>query len=202
MSLITQKDLASKSRDELCGLLAKAFRAANAGYIEAPNWGVSLRVARHDGLVLLETFERIQERLKEGAKAPTRTHVGDDFPLRGFVSCADCGGPLTSSWSKSKTGKKHPYYMCFTKGCESYRKSIRKDQIEGEFEELLAGVRPTRSLFELARAMFTDAWEQHRAQSAALTRTLEQKLVEIERDVSKPARHYRQRIPCERHRCV
>jgi len=30
MSLISQKDLVSKSRDELCGLLVLAFRAANA----------------------------------------------------------------------------------------------------------------------------------------------------------------------------
>lgn len=99
-------------------------RVLYSGYIEAPAWGVSLRPGRHEGLVSLATFERIQVRMKEGAKAPARTDISADFPLRGFVHCADCERPMTSCWSKSKTGKKHPYYMCFTKGCESYRKSI------------------------------------------------------------------------------
>ncbi|MEM7212953.1 MAG: hypothetical protein AAF479_13855, partial [Pseudomonadota bacterium] len=27
------------------------------------------------------------------------------------MCCADCGNPLTANWSKSKTGKRHPYYL-------------------------------------------------------------------------------------------
>lgn len=33
-----------------------------------------------------------------------------DFPLRGFISCADCDHPLNACWSTSKSGEKHPYY--------------------------------------------------------------------------------------------
>ncbi|MEM8596841.1 MAG: zinc ribbon domain-containing protein, partial [Pseudomonadota bacterium] len=84
--------------------------------------------------------------------------IDADFPLRGFVACDDCGGPLTSCWSTSKTGKKHPYYMCFRKGCGSYRKSIRRDRIEGAFEDLLASLTPAQTLFALMRRMFEDAW--------------------------------------------
>ena len=101
-------------------------RPIYAGYIEAPNWGISLRKGHHEGLISLETFEKIQKRLKDGAKAPARKDISSDFPLRGFVLCCDCGKPLTACWSKSHTGKKHPYYLCPTKGCPSYRKSIRR----------------------------------------------------------------------------
>lgn len=79
-----------------------------AGYVEAPSWGVSLRQGHYEGLISLETFTRIQERLKSTAKAPARKDISQDFPLRGFVHCGDCDKPMTSCWSKSKTGDKHP----------------------------------------------------------------------------------------------
>ena len=100
-------------------------RPIYAGYLEVPNWNVSLRKGQQEGLISLETFQKIQNRLRTGAKAPARRDISADFPLRGFVLCDDCGKPLTACWSKSKTGKQHPYYLCHTKTCASYRKSIR-----------------------------------------------------------------------------
>ncbi len=72
---------------------------------------------------------RNQERIKEGARVAARADINEDFPLRGFALCGDCENPLTSCWSMSKTGKRHAYYLCFKKGCASYRKSIRQDEI-------------------------------------------------------------------------
>ena len=88
-----------------------------AGYIEVPNWGVSLRKGHHDGLISFEAYEKIQKRLKGGARGPARTNLETDFPLRGYVACAECGGPLTTCWLRSKTGARHPSYMCFSTGC-------------------------------------------------------------------------------------
>ena len=92
-------------------------RVLFAGYIEVSNWNVSLRKGHHDALISYETYLKIQERLNGGKKAPARADIAEDFPLRGFVICGDCERPMTSCWSKSKTGKRHPYYMCFRKGC-------------------------------------------------------------------------------------
>lgn len=71
---------------------------------------------------------------------------------------------LTACWSKSKTGKKHPYYMCYNKGCSSRGRSIRRDKLEGHFEATLYAMQPSDNLHELARAMFKDAWNQRMAQ--------------------------------------
>ena len=98
----------------------------------------------------------MQERLNGTAKAPARKDISADFPLRGFVLCDDCGTPMTACWAKSKPGAKHPYYMYKKKGCESYRKSIRRDELEGQFEALLQRLQPKAKLFELAKAMFID----------------------------------------------
>ncbi|MCG7492486.1 recombinase family protein [Thalassobius sp. Cn5-15] len=143
-----------------------------AGYIEIPDWDVSLRKGHHEGLISLETYETIQQRIKEGARAPARKDINADFPLRGFVCCDDCGTPLTACWSTSKSGKKHPYYLCHAKGCPSYRKSIRRDVLEGEFATLMQGLAPSEGIFAYAKGMFKDAWSQRSAQAEANRRIL------------------------------
>lgn len=143
-----------------------------AGYIEIPEWDVSLRKGHHEGLISLETFELIQKRIKDGARAPARKDISADFPLRGFVCCDDCNTPLTACWSTSKSGKKHPYYLCHSKGCTSYRKSIRRDVLEGEFNTLLHALTPSETLFGMAKAMFKDAWGQRTKQIEADKRVL------------------------------
>lgn len=75
-----------------------------AGYVQSPKWGISLRKGRHEGLISFETFERIQKRLKEGARAPARSDIREEFPLRGIVACHCCGHPLTGYWARSRDG--------------------------------------------------------------------------------------------------
>ena len=136
-------------------------RPVYAGHVEAPNWGVSLRPGQHEGLISFETFQKIQRRLKEGAKAPVKKNLSEDFPLRGFITCGDCGSPLTSCWSKGR-GKHYPYYLCCQKGCASYGKSIKRETLEGEFRALLLSLKPTEALFRTAEKMMRALWE-HRS---------------------------------------
>jgi site-specific DNA recombinase len=134
-------------------------RVLYAGHIEVPHWKVSLRQGRHEGLISYATFLKIQERLKSGARGPARADISEDFPLRGFVACGCCGKPLTSCWSTSKTGKRHPYYLCFNRACDENRKSIPREAVEGEFVELLKGLEPAPVLFTTARRMLKAHWD-------------------------------------------
>lgn len=107
-----------------------------AGIIDYPEWGIRNVEGKHQALISLETFEKIQERRKGKSIAPARKNINLDFPLRGSVCCSDCGNAYTSCWSKEKL-KHYAYYLCDTRGCASYRKSIRRDDIEGQFAELV-----------------------------------------------------------------
>ena len=158
-------------------------RVIYAGYIEVPRWGISIREGQHKGLISLETHERIKDRLKGKKKAPARKDISVGFPLRGFVLCGDCSKPLTSCWSTSKTGKKHPYYMCFNRGCESNRKSIPRDRLEGDFETLLRSLKPSENLFQLARAMFQNAWDQRHQQASAQTKSFKREVIKLDRQI-------------------
>ncbi len=156
-------------------------RPIYAGYVEAPDWGISRRPGKHEGLISKETFVHIQQRLKDGAKIPARANIDADFPLRGFIDCGDCGKPLTGYWAKSKTGKKHPYYMCFNKDCDSSRKSIPRVDVEGDFETILRATQPTGRMAAFAKAMFTKAWNLHKANAADAADVLRSRLAEVEK---------------------
>lgn len=139
-----------------------------AGYVDIPNWGIHMQEGKHEALIDFATLHRIQDRLAGGAKAPKRADIREDFPLRGFVSCDCCGEPYTSCWSQG-SHKRYPYYLCDTKGCPEYRKSIRKELIEGEFEDVLTALKPAPGMVALAKSMFRDMWDQlHGVQTASV----------------------------------
>ncbi len=127
-------------------------RPIYAGYVEAPNWGVGLTKGNHDPIISFETYQRIQKKLEDKGYIVTQNDYSDDFPLRGFVNCGHCERPLTSGWSKGRS-KYYAYYLCGTKGCPDSRKSIKREVIESEFEELLASLTPTDNLFNIAHKM-------------------------------------------------
>ena len=157
-------------------------RTVYSGYVEAPNWGVGLREGKHEGLITLETFEKIQSRLKSTAKAPARKDINEDFPLRGFILCDDCNKPLTACWSQGKN-RKYPYYWCATKGCSSHRKSISRDKLESEFEAVLHGLQPAEGMFHLVKTMFEDAWDMRLAQASQATKTLKAAVTKLESQI-------------------
>ncbi|GAB5373669.1 MAG: hypothetical protein AcusKO_01310 [Acuticoccus sp.] len=158
-------------------------RPIYAGYISHERFGIDLVKGRHEPLIDLSTWQKIQERLHGRAKAPTRADLNRDFPLRNFVLCGDCGEPYTSCWSTGKY-KPYPYYLCDTKGCPSYRKSVRKERLEGEFAEILQTITPARSLVEMARAMFRQAWDQRAAMAFESAVRLKRKLAKVETNVA------------------
>ncbi len=157
-------------------------RPLYAGYYSHEAWGISWRQAQHEPLISLATYNKIQERRENGAKAPARKDLNEDFPLRGFVLCNDCHEPLTSCWSAGKR-KKYPYYFCDTKGCDAYRKSIRRSDIEEKFDSVMRRLAPSSKLIDLAIAMFKDAWEQRGRQTEEVSAGLKRELALVEKQI-------------------
>ena len=102
-----------------------------------------------------------------------------DFPLRGFVVCSCCGHPMTSAWSKGRNTK-YPYYFCYQHGCPEYRKSIRKERMEEEFERLLQSMTPKQNLFALAREILGELWQQRMGGAHERAREAKVELTKLE----------------------
>ena len=155
-------------------------RIIYAGYISYEPWGLDMIEGKHEAIVSLETWEAVQKRRASLAKAPARKDLRADFPLRGFVTCGDCNQPYTSCWSKGRSSK-YPYYLCDTKGCVSYRKSVRKEKIEGEFEVLLKMLKPTRELFTMSLVMFQEIWDSRFASISNNKKAIETSIRQLDR---------------------
>ena len=100
------------------------------GFICSKTYGIDWLEGHHEALISLETFDQVQARRNGTAKAPMRKNIGDEFALRGFVTCGDCSVPLRSSLTKGRSNY-YPYYLCQTKTCVSYGKSIPRDKTGG-----------------------------------------------------------------------
>ena len=126
-------------------------RLIYAGYIEYKPWKVAEVVGHHEALVERGVFDAVQQRLAGRARAPTRSDLAKDFPLRSSVLCGECGTPLTGSWSTGRT-KRYPYYRCpNTKSCPAQKKSIAKRRLESDFLHFLQSVCPQPGIVKLAR---------------------------------------------------
>ena len=154
-----------------------------AGYVQAECWGIGPVKGHHEPLIDYATYKKIQNRLNGKAKVPNRKDLDADFPLRGFVLCGDCEKPLTACWSTSKTKKKHAYYYCFNKDCNRHRESIRRDQLEGDFQKILETVQPAEHIFCAGKAMFKALWHYQSQRSATVAETLKIELRKIDKQI-------------------
>jgi site-specific DNA recombinase len=92
----------------------------------------------HEAIIDDATFFAVQD-IIEGRKKklPNKFQtIRDEFPLRGFLTCSQCGRTLTASSSRGKMGTLFYYYHC-NKGCkERYKASL----VNEEFEKLIETV--------------------------------------------------------------
>ncbi|MEP3918449.1 recombinase family protein, partial [Ascidiaceihabitans sp.] len=156
--------------------------SAYTGHICSENYGISWLKGRHTPLISLETFDKVQERRAGSVKAPKRANIGDAFALRGIVTCACCDVPLRSSVSKGNGGF-YPYYLCQTKGCEAYGKSIKRDTLENDVGNIIKTLQPTRDVITMAKAMFRVAWEQRRTQAQDILRSGKRQLTALDKEI-------------------
>lgn len=73
--------------------------------------------------------------------------------------------------------------MCFQKGCGSYRKSIRRDDLEGEFEGLLSQLTPSERLLRYLRIIFEAEWKKRLAGLEEAKTALKRERAKIEKQI-------------------
>jgi site-specific DNA recombinase len=131
-----------------------------AGYLEYKPWDIPFIKAQHEGIITLETYNIVQDKLLGRTKKHLRKDYSLDFPLRGYIICSNCKDTFTASWNKGRN-KRYANYSCKRKECYYRYKSISKDKIEPEFESILIGLTPNPAVIEFAKAVFQQEWQEH-----------------------------------------
>ncbi len=155
-----------------------------AGIIQYPKWGVSRRKGFQQSIISLQTYEKIQERLKR----PERTSRETDsleFPLRRLVNCSVCGKKMTGSVNRGKS-KYYAHYTCNNKECNANPKNILASKLEEDYLKMLESIGVEREVLELGAALGTRIWQQ---KSVDLNLSLEKREAE-RKDLEKTLDNY------------
>ena len=150
------RNLKKVSLDSVKKLLTNSIYA---GYVEYSKWGVSRRSGHHESIIDKDTFQRIQDKLNGKIKVFSRKDNSKEFPLRGFVLCAECVKPMTASWTTGRD-RKHPYYHCKTKECPLRGKTVKRREMEDKFEEILRSIKPKEKTLALTKEILLDIWNK------------------------------------------
>lgn len=153
-----------------------------SGHICSDHYDIHWLKGHHEPIISLDLFEKVQERRKGLAHAPKRANIGDDFALRGIAACASCGANLRSSWSRG-CRQQYAYYLCQTKGCDSYGKSIPRDKLEDDVGEIIKSLEPGPNMIDLVTAMFRTAWDAKLTQAKTIITSSKQEVARLEKEI-------------------
>ena len=130
-----------------------------AGYIEYPQWGVSLRKGKHEGIVSLDVLNDAKRKSgNEHLGKEPRKDKSNDFPLRGLIKCAGCNNHLTAYWSTGRSGKKYGFYECKNKDCPLEEKTLRKEDVEEQYSDFLREIAVRDCVIEMLEHVFEEVW--------------------------------------------
>ena len=133
----------------------------------------------HEGIVTEELFNEVQLVLsgrvkKQNKKTSFRDR--DELPLRGLLSCSNCGKHVTGSASKSRSGDKHYYYHCMH--CKKER--FRADVANSEVEKLLSEIQISEEVKKLQDVILHSELKGNPKQRAQQKSTFVQELNKLE----------------------
>ncbi|MEN9582542.1 MAG: hypothetical protein RL641_496 [Candidatus Parcubacteria bacterium] len=167
-NFLQSKDFFHRKRPKKVNL-AQVYRMLTqilyTGYMEYAPRGITRRPGHFKGIITLDVFERIQNKLKGNAKSKARKDLHLDFPARGCVLCSECHMPFTASWTTKRNGYKRAYYRCNEPGCPAKNKSVTKMDIENGIAEILKTTRPSKEVLALTQEIALDVWGERTADS-------------------------------------
>ncbi len=136
-------------------------------------------------LVDRETFEKVQEKIRQHASAPGAGTAKVDYLLSGKAYCGYCGARMIGICGRSKTGKVYYYYQCGNRnragGCK--KKNEQKDVIERYVvEQTLKYVLAPKRASRIAKAVVK---EYEKEFSDGRIHDLERALSQIDRELDR-----------------
>ena len=127
--------------------------------------------AQHEPIVSEYLFYEVRDVLdgkKRRVKSKSNYDIDENFPLRGFLQCPNCGGMLTGSTSKGKT-QFYNYYHC-QPGCKFRHRADHANEL---FEKELRKFIPHPAIKEVYKIivgkLFSDYTKPEHDERKAIT---------------------------------
>lgn len=161
-------------------------------YIEYKKWWIERTKWQHEALIDLKTYELILKKLKKLNNEDeienkieennNRIDKSNDFPLRWFLYCETSKQMITWAWSKWKKAK-FPYYI-YPRKSPLFWKSINRDKLHEEFENLLKSINPKEDLIKSFELALDYVLEQRKTNEKEIKERLKKDITEIDKKIN------------------
>ncbi len=133
----------------------------------------------HQPLISDELFYKVQLTMDNKNKRINKRvsfRDRDELPLRGILSCSNCGKHVTGSASKSRNGTRHFYYHCLH--CSKER--FRAETVNLEMEELLSTIHINEEVETLYNEIVENEFKQVSENNKQDAKQLQKELNKLE----------------------
>jgi len=118
-------------------------------------WNGSEYPGKHEPVVSLEQFERVQELLGRPGKTREQRHK---FAFTGLIKCASCGLSVTAEHKRNRHGHRYIYYHCVKRrlGPRCPERSIEARDLAAQIARFLQSIRIREGVCEIAARIVAD----------------------------------------------
>jgi DNA invertase Pin-like site-specific DNA recombinase len=104
-----------------------------AGVIE---WEGTTYPGKHEAMVTLSEFDRVQELLGSPGRPRRKSH---EFPYTGMIRCGECGFMVTAEHKTNRFGSRYTYYHCSWRrlDCKCSQGSITAERLEAQIAQFV-----------------------------------------------------------------
>ena len=151
------------------------------------HWDIPYQKWYIEALIDRETYQRIQDKLngKNTVKERKYNTQDEQYPLRRWVRCAECGHKMTASAPRSKSGKPHYYYNCYNKNCSKCGVVIRVADMHSDFENVLSTLTPVKELAGAAAELTIQIYNELTADLQARINASQAEINKLEQEKEK-----------------
>jgi len=118
------------------GIYALFKNTFYAGVIE---WGERTYPGKHEAMITLDDFERVQMLLGRPGNARPKHR---DFPFTGLIRCGACGLAITAEEKVNRFGSRYTYYHCTRRRGDATcrERSVRADALEAQIVDFVGSL--------------------------------------------------------------
>jgi DNA invertase Pin-like site-specific DNA recombinase len=104
-----------------------------AGVIE---WEGKTYPGKHEAMITLSEFERVQELLRRPGRPRRKIH---EFPYTGMIRCGECGFAVTAEHKTNRFGSHYTYYHCSWRRLDykCRQRSLSEKQLEAQMAQFV-----------------------------------------------------------------
>ncbi len=135
----------------------------------------------HIPIISKEVFYKVQK-VKNGNKKQYKTKNGknENFPLTGFLECANCGnaiyGSPTNNGKAKKITRPYFYYQCNSKlKCKRYTTKT----VHEAFSNILLEIKPSKGIVDLYEKILIDEYKSVKSDRLSHIQKINTKIAEI-----------------------